>query len=280
MDLLIIGVLSGLLGLAVGSFLSVVITRYPVMLQKKWRTECREYLNLPIESASKTFNLVLPRSHCPHCHTPLKARHNIPIISYCWLRGRCAYCRQKIACFYPTVELISALATVSVILHFAITWKTLAAWILTWVLIALSFIDFKTQLIPDDISLSTLWLGLFLSLFHVFITPNEAIAGALLGYGLLWITAHLFKWIRKKEGLGQGDCKMLGMLGAWLGVTAVFNILLIATVLGLIYGSVLLLMRKINRQQPIPFGPFIAIAGWLNLLLGPFLWYAIITIPS
>ena len=261
---------AAIVGLIVGSFLNVVIVRYPNMLRDQWRRECQEHLELPIDKPSHTFNLLLPRSHCPHCHTPLKPWHNIPLLSFLFLGGRCAHCKHKISYLYPTVEFISGVLTVLVVWHFLLTWNMLAALVLTWALITLCFIDLKTQLLPDNITLPILWLGLFLSLFNVFTSPFQAITGAIFGYGVLWITATLFKWVRKKEGMGHGDFKMLGMLGAWFGIPMTLNILFVAVILGLLAAVLLIFAKKIRPNNPIPFGPFIALAGWVTMMAGPF----------
>lgn len=275
MNLTITIILSGIIGLIVGSFLNVVITRFPIMLEAKWKKECREFLELPSpkDKTQEAFNLLKPRSHCPYCKTPIKAIHNIPLFSYLFLRGRCAYCQSKIPLLYPTVEFITCLLTIFVVINYSVSYTALAGVILTWVLITLFFIDFRTQYIPDDLSLGTLWLGLFLSLYFVFISPREALMGAILGYGILWIVASLFRLIRKKDGMGHGDFKMLGMLGAWMGPKIVINVLLISVALGLGTAIILLATKKITFQKPIPFGPFIAIGGWLSLMFGPFLLY-------
>ena len=271
MDLTLTLIMAGILGLIVGSFLNVVIVRLPRMLETKWRKACHEFLELSTNEPTSLFNLLRPRSQCPACHTPIKIIHNIPIISYLLLGGRCAHCQQKISLRYPIVEFMTGVLTIVVALQFAVTTTALAAALLTWILIVLFFIDLNTHYIPDEISLSALWLGLFLSLYTVFITPASAIMGAMMGYGILWVVASLFKFIRKKDGMGQGDFKMLGMLGAWIGPTSVINVLLIAVILGLSTAVLLLATKKITLQRPMPFGPCIAVGGWLSLMLGPFL---------
>lgn len=271
MNLTITLIMTGIVGLIVGSFLNVVIVRLPKMLEAKWQKECHEFLESSSHTPQKTFNLLIPKSHCPHCNAPIKLKHNIPLLSYLLLRGRCAYCHKKISPLYPTVELITCLLTIAVVVHFAVSYTAFAAVLLTWVLIAIFFIDLKTQLIPDEITLTTLWLGLFLSLYYVFISPSQAILGAIVGYGILWIVASAFQLIRKKQGMGYGDFKMLGMLGAWLGPSMIINTLLIAVILGLGVALILLTTKKITAQRPIPFGPYLAIAGWLSLVFGPFL---------
>lgn len=269
-------IIAGILGLIIGSFLNVVIIRYPIMLQAKWRRECQHYLKLPVEEIKKRYNLLIPRSHCPHCKTPIKWRHNIPIISYFILLGRCASCKKKISPIYTMVEILTCVLTILTVSHFLITWEMLAALLMTWALIVLCFVDLRTQLLPDTITLTMLWLGLLLSLFNVFVSPYQAVLGAILGYGILWIAAWLYKIIRRKEGMGHGDLKMLGMLGAWFGAPMVLNVLIMAIILALIASFFLLSLRKITTKKPIPFGPFIAIAGWVSMMNGPTLLHWII----
>ncbi|WP_457766503.1 prepilin peptidase [Coxiella burnetii] len=264
------------IGLIVGSFLNVVIVRYPTLLAARWRRECQEYLNLPVEPKPK-FNLATPRSQCPRCKKTLKIRHNLPLISYLTLRARCAYCHEKISPLYPIVELLCAILSVAIVIRYQISWQALAGLLLTWVLIVLFFIDLKTQLLPDAITLPTLWFGLSLSLFYMFVSPYQAIFGAILGYGLLWITAAFYQLIRKKGGMGRGDFKMVSMLGAWFGPVIVLNVLLLAVFLGLITSFMLLALKKISVKQPIPFAPFIAVAGWISLLSGPVLIHKLIS---
>lgn len=276
MNLYLLIIFAAIIGLIIGSFLNVVIVRFPLMLEKRWRQECQEFLQLPVEPDAKKFNLLLPRSHCPHCHASIKIRHNIPVLSYLWLRGRCVACKKHISIQYPLIELLSAVTTVLVVCHFGLTWQSLTLLILTWALIVLFFIDLKKQILPDIITLTMLWLGLLLSLFYLWVTPYQAILGAIIGYGLLWITGTVYKLIRKKDGMGHGDYKMLAMLGAWVGVQMVLNILLFAVALGLITSILLLLMKKISAKNPIPFGPFIAVAAWVSLFSGPFIIHLIV----
>ena len=269
-------ILSVVIGLLIGSFLNVIIVRLPIMLEQRWRQECQDFLGLTIQSPKYKYNLSIPRSHCPHCQTTLKIRHNIPVISYLILRARCATCKKRISLQYPCVEILSAILIFFVVYHFGLSWKMLAMAILTWSLIVLSFIDLNKQILPDIITLSVLWLGLLLSLFYLFTTPEQAILGCLFGYGLLWITGTLYKIIRKKEGIGHGDYKMLAMLGAWTNVDGVLNILFLAVLSGLIISIILLILKKISAKNPIPFGPFIGIAGWVSVLTGPTIIHLIV----
>ncbi len=262
-------IIAGILGLIVGSFLNVVIIRYPIMLESKWRRECQRYLKQPIENIKKRFDLLIPRSHCPHCQTPIKWRHNIPVISYFILLGRCANCKKRISPIYTIIEVLTCILTILTVSNFLITWQMLAALIMTWVLIVLCFIDLRKQLLPDTITLPMLWLGLLFSLFSLYVTPYLSILGAILGYIILWIAAWLYKIIRKKEGMGHGDLKMLAMLGAWFGPQMVINILIMAIIFALIASLFLLSLKKITTQKPIPFGPFIAVSAWISMMTGP-----------
>lgn len=258
-------------GLVVGSFLNVVIARYPVMLQRDWRAHCLEYLKQAPEQQQPIFNLLRPRSHCPKCQQNIKAWQNVPVISYLLLGGECAFCKTKIPVMYPIVEILTTVLAVLVIQRFGLTWQALAAVIFTWVTIVLSFIDINEQILPDDLTLTLLWLGLFCNTFTLFTTPQLAIFGAIFGYFILWAVAKLFKLIRNKDGMGYGDFKMLAMIGAWLGATVLINVLLIAVIIGTIISLNLLAAKKITVQKPIPFGPFLAIGGWITMMYGPVL---------
>ncbi len=258
-----------LLGLVVGSFLNVVIYRYPIILKREWKQECHEFLNLPAEENVEPFNLIKPRSRCPQCHAPIKAWHNIPVLTYLILGGKCANCKKSISPIYPFVEILCAALTVLVFWHFGLTEKAVVATMFTWGLIVLSFIDINEQILPDTIVYILLWLGLLSSVFFMFANPNQAILGAIMGYLLLWAIAHVFKFIRKVDGMGHGDFKMLAMLGAWMGVYNILNIVIFATIAALIVGSIMMLNKKLTRQQPLSFGPFLAIGGWVTLMYGP-----------
>lgn len=263
----IVIIISILIGLIIGSFLNVVIVRYPIILETQWKRECRRYLNLPLGPKPR-FNLLLPSSHCPQCKKPIKIIHNIPVVSYLLLRGRCINCKKKISIHYILVELLAAILSVLIMIRYQVTWHSLAVLLFTYLLIVLSFIDVHKHFLPDSITLPTLWLGLFLNLFSVFVTPRKAIFGAILGYGILWIVATSYRLIRRKRGIGNGDFKMLGMIGAWLGVEAVLNTIVLAVFLGLLSSTLFLFLKKISFNNPIPFGPFIAIGGWVTLLWG------------
>ncbi len=251
-----------------GSFLNVVIYRYPLMLQREWTQECLTQLNLPRPEKTPTFNICLPNSHCVHCKKPLPFWFNIPIVSYLVLRGRCHYCKMHISIQYFLVEMLTSILSVLVILKLGFTVTALAVLILTWGLVVLSFIDFNHQFLPDAITYTLLWLGLILSTQHAFVSSTYAIYGALVGYLFLWSIAKLYILFRNKEGMGLGDCKMLAMIGAWVGLMSLVNVLIFSTVLALIVGIFLLAFKKIEQSNPIPFGPYIAIAGWSTVLYG------------
>lgn len=254
----------------IGSFLNVIIFRYPVLLNKKNHKECLEFLNILPQLPSNAFNLAHPRSHCTYCKNAISPRHNIPILSYFILKKKCKQCKKSISPIYPLVEIISALAPILILLHFGITMKSLFAIIFTWGMLVLSFIDIREKILPDIFTYSLLWLGLLLSLFSFFTIPYLAILGATIGYLTLWFIAKFFKLIRKIDGMGHGDFKMLAMLGAWVGVNNLLNIILIAAILALAVGVILILRKKMISTQPIPFGPFLAISGWLTLMYGSF----------
>ncbi len=268
---------TGVLGLIIGSFLNVVIVRYPQLLERAWRVECQQFLALPVDSFTHRFNLAWPGSHCPECKHALRLWENIPIISFLLLGGKCSQCKTKISWRYPIVELLTAILSIWVLSHFGITLATLPALLLTWGLIALSFIDLEKQILPDTLIYILLWLGLLLSLLNLFTPSFSAITGAVFGYLLIWATGWVYKLIRKREGMGLGDAKLLALFGAWLGVDSILNIIIVAVVLALLVALPLLLTKRIQHDKPIPFGPFIAIAGFLSLLYGPTLtnWIAL-----
>lgn len=257
------------LGLLVGSFLNVVIHRLPIMLERAWRRECRAYLALEgNEEPAETYNLVVPRSRCPHCAKLIGAFENIPILSYLLLRGRCSGCGTRISPRYPAVELLTAILSVAVAARFGVSVQTMAGLGLTWTLIALSFIDLDRQLLPDVITLPVLWAGLFLSLFNIFADTRSSLAGAILGYLVLWTVYQLFKLATGKEGMGHGDFKLLALLGAWLGWAEIPGIVLISSLVGALVGISMIVLARHDHRVPIPFGPFLAIAGWIALLWG------------
>ncbi len=258
-----------LLGLIVGSFLNVVIYRLPLMMQREWESECREMLGQePLEKQSEPFNLNRPRSRCPHCDHAITAIENIPVLSYLFLRGRCSDCQAKISLRYPLVEAATALLTLIVAAHFGFGWQAVAAILLTWVLITLSLIDFDVQLLPDSITLPLLWFGLLLNLNSLFTDLQSAVIGAAAGYLALWSVYQLFKLLTGKEGMGYGDFKLLALFGAWLGWQYLPQIVLISALVGAVIGISLILLLGRDRNIPIPFGPYLAVAGWVAMLWG------------
>ena len=262
------------ISLCVGSFLNVVIYRLPVMMERQWRQEAAELLSEePVStSPSEKFNLMVPRSRCPHCGHQITALENIPVISWLILKGRCKSCKSPISPRYPLVELATALLSLLVLLMLGPE-KALFAIPMTWALICLTMIDFDTQLLPDDITLPLLWAGLLVNLNGVFVPLQTAVIGAMAGYLVLWSVFWLFKLVTGKEGMGYGDFKLLAALGAWLGWTMVPLVLLLSSVVGAVIGLGYLAIRK--ESAPFAFGPYIAIAGFVALLWGqPLLsWY-------
>ncbi len=267
-------IVAGLFGLVVGSFLNVVIYRLPVMLEREWRAQCdalAENGDIQTDTTKKIadpFNLAVPRSTCPSCGHIIKAWENIPIISYLLLRAKCSKCDAHISCRYPIIEGITALLSVIVAWHFGFTWQTGAALLLTWALICLTMIDFDHYLLPDNITLPFLWAGLLLALFGIFTHPADAIIGAILGYMILWSIYWVFKLLTGKEGMGYGDFKLLALLGAWMGWQALPVIILLSSLVGAIVGISLIAFRNHDKSKPIPFGPYLAAAGWICLIWG------------
>ena len=274
-----------LLGLLVGSFLNVVIHRLPRMLERQWRAECAALAAgaagaapaaPPAPGPAAPYNLVVPRSSCPSCQAPIAAWHNIPVVSWLVLRGRCAHCAAPIGIRYPLVELLTGLLTALVAWKFGWGWPALGAMLVTWFLIAAAGIDLDHQLLPDALTLPLLWLGLLASLTGLAqpgvslpADPRSALIGAASGYGSLWSVYHLFRLATGKEGMGYGDFKLLAALGAWLGWQMLLPIILASAAVGALTGIVLILVRRHDRGVPIPFGPFLAAAGWLALMWGP-----------
>jgi len=262
--------LAGIIGLLVGSFLNVVIYRLPIMMQRGWRKECMEYLQITPEAnqAEEPFNLILPLSRCPGCNTPIKPYQNIPVISYVFLGGRCATCGCRISMRYPIIEAFTAICSFMVAWHFGYTPQAAFALLLTWSLIALTFIDVDHQLLPDSIILPMLWLGIFLSLFNVYTDAHASIIGAIAGYLALWSVFHLFKLATGKEGMGYGDFKLLALFGAWLGWQYLPIIILLSSLVGAVIGLGMIIFARHDHNIPIPFGPYLAAAGWIALLWG------------
>ncbi len=257
-----------LIGLLIGSFLNVVILRLPRMMEREWQMGAREILGLE-PAADEPLSLSRPASHCPQCRHRIRAWENIPLLSWLLLRGRCSQCGTAIPLRYPLVEGITGLLSLIVALQFGWSVELLPALLLTWALIALSGIDLDHQLLPDSITLPLLWLGLLLSLVPVFAPdPGTAIIGAAAGYLSLWAVFHAFRLVTGKEGMGYGDFKLLAALGAWLGWTALPMIILLSALVGAAAGIAMILLLGRDRQLPIPFGPYLAGAGWLALVWG------------
>ncbi|WP_374417752.1 prepilin peptidase [Stutzerimonas kunmingensis] len=259
---------AALLGLLIGSFLNVVIYRLPIMMQREWRAQALEYLECPPEQISERFNLLLPSSRCPHCDHQIRAWENIPVVSWLALCGKCSSCRAPISSRYPLVELACGLLSGYVAWHFGFTWEAGAMLLLTWGLVAMSMIDIDHQLLPDSLVLPLLWLGLILNNFGLFVSLESALWGAVAGYLSLWSVYWLFKLVTGKEGMGYGDFKLLAMLGAWGGWQVLPLTILLSSVVGAVLGTILLRVQRAESSTPIPFGPYLAIAGWIALLWG------------
>lgn len=263
-------------GLLVGSFLNVVIYRLPKMMARDWQDQCREFLasdgnvaTLPSNNEKhEPFNLMVPASTCPHCGHKIRAWENVPIVSFLYLRGKCSSCKSKISPRYPTIELATGLLSVAVIYYIGINWSGLAALALTWSLIALTMIDIDTYLLPDDITLPLLWLGLIVNSFSLFTDLPSALWGAVAGYVSLWSVYKLFKLLTGKEGMGYGDFKLLAALGAWMGWQMLPQIILLSSLVGAVIGISMIVIRGRDKNIPIPFGPYLAIAGWIAFVWG------------
>ncbi len=276
MPILFIGI-SFVLALLVGSFLNVVIYRLPIMMEREWRAQCEEIAATPaVELPTGRFDLVAPRSRCTDCGQQITAMQNIPVISYLMLGGKCGNCQAPISRRYPIIELVTAVLTGIVTWRFGFGWEAAAAVLMTWTLIAVSVIDIDHQIIPDSISLPLIWVGLFLSLFNataggeiLFINARTAIIGGLAGYLSLWSIYHLFRLLTGKEGMGYGDFKLLAALGAWLGWQLLPLIILLSAAVGAVVGISLIVLKRHERSVPIPFGPYLAAAGWIAMLYGP-----------
>ncbi|MBD8603638.1 prepilin peptidase [Pseudomonas sp. CFBP 8771] len=257
-----------LLGLIIGSFLNVLIHRLPIMLDRDWITQSREMLGLPPEPKGGTYNLLLPHSECPHCAHKIRAWENIPVVSYLMLRGKCASCRAKISLRYPLLEVATGILSAFVVYHFGLSWQAGAFLLLTWGLLAMSLIDADHQLLPDVLVLPLLWLGLIVNGQGLFTNLYDALWGAVAGYLSLWLVYWVFKLITGKEGMGYGDFKLLAMLGAWGGWQILPLTILLSSLVGAVLGVLMLRMRNAQTSTPIPFGPYLAIAGWIALLWG------------
>lgn len=266
-DTAFLTVLLPLLGLVVGSFLNVVILRLPRMMEQQWRRECCEFLEQPAPDDTP-IGLARPNSCCPNCGAAIKPWHNIPVISYVLLGGRCAGCRCRISLRYPLIELTTALLSLAVALSFDAPAQMFAAVVLVWALIALTGIDIDTQLLPDSITLPLLWLGLLLNIDGVFVELEASVIGAMAGYLVLWSLYWAFKLTTGKEGMGYGDFKLLAVLGAWFGWQALPLIILLSSLVGAVIGILLIVLRRQGREVPMPFGPYLAGAGLIWLFYG------------
>ena len=263
-----------LLGLMIGSFLNVVIHRLPTMMDSEWRSQCYSFLEID-EATSKQkvehYTLSQPPSHCPKCNHPISALENIPLISFILQRGKCRHCGEPISWRYPTIELITALLSGVNAYHFGQTLESLFAQLLTWGLIALTVIDLDHQLLPDSITLPFLWIGLLISTLNnhgLFVDMHSSIIGAAIGYLSLWSIYWIFKLLTGKEGMGYGDFKLLALFGAWLGWQSLPLILILSAGVGAVVGISLILFKSHQRETPIPFGPYLASAGWIAMLWG------------
>jgi len=264
---LVFSLFAAVLGLIIGSFLNVVIHRMPIMLMRNWQQDCQNMVEQtagPI--AHEKFNLATPRSRCPHCGHAITTLENIPVVSFLWLRGKCSECRKPISLRYPFVEIFSATLAAITAWHFGFNAAGIAAVALTWLLIALAFIDIDHQLLPDVMVLPFLWVGLLLNLFNVFAPLPHAVIGAVAGYLSLWLVFHLFKLITGKEGMGYGDFKLFALFGAWLGWQSLPLIILLSSFIGAIIGISLIVFQGRDRAKPLPFGPYLAAAGWVAML--------------
>lgn len=267
-NIVVFSVCVGCIGLLMGSFLNVVIYRLPRMLMNDWRAQAREVLEMPAQNASDTFNLVWPNSSCPHCGHEIKPWENIPLVSWLFLRGKCSACQQPISIRYPLVELACGLFSAVIAWQFGVSWEALAMLVLTWGLLAMSLIDADHQILPDALVLPLLWLGLIINSFGLFTGLPDALWGAVIGYMSLWSIFWLFKLVTGKEGMGYGDFKLLALIGAWGGWQVLPLTILLSSVLGAVIGIVILRLQRNGYSNPIPFGPYLAAAGWVALIWG------------
>lgn len=265
-------------GLCIGSFINVAVYRIPKMLYFEWFTECYEFLNLQpkfYKSPKFSLNLCFPGSHCPDCKKKISILDNIPIISYCLLKAKCRNCKKKISIRYPLIEILTTVCSMVVAFKFGLQYKVGFALLLTWVLIVQAAIDVEEYIIPDEITLPILWLGLIINYFNMFVNLESAVIGAIGGYISFWSIYWIFKMITGKDGIGYGDFKLLAMLGAWLGYEQLLLIILISSAVGSCVGGTLILLKKHDKNSPIPFGPYLAMAGWIAMLWGEAIdkWY-------
>lgn len=257
-----------LTGLTVGSFLNVVIFRLPLILEKEWRQQCHDFLELKDKEKTEKLSLSSPASSCPECQHKIRFWENIPVISYIILQGQCSSCGTKISIQYPAIEIITALFSLLIAIRFGVDWKTVAALFLTWSLISLTIIDFHTQLLPDNITLPLIWLGVVANIFGLFTDLQSSVIGAIAGYLILWLVFHSFKLLTGKEGMGFGDFKLLAALGAWMGWQYLPQIIILSSLMGAVIGISMMVFLKHDKNTPIPFGPYLATAGWIALVWG------------
>lgn len=265
----------GIFGLLFGSFFNVVIYRLPKMLQADWAEQCEELLDIKHQAKSTRLSLISPGSQCPSCGHPIGAGENIPVLSYLLLRGQCRSCKSRISIRYPLIEVLTAAVFVVTAWNFGWSYTALAGIVLTGILIPLTFIDIDHQILPDNITLPGLWMGLIVNSFGLLSDLHSAVIGAISGYLFLWLVYHGFRLLTGKEGMGYGDFKLLAMLGAWLGWQSLPLVILLSASVGAVIGIVLLAMGNKSRDTPIPFGPYLCLAGWIALLRGEELvsWY-------
>lgn len=254
--------------LLIGSFLNVVIYRLPRMIEHHWSEECRVYLGLKPQTDHEKLNLWLPLSHCPQCKKKIRPWHNIPLLSYFLLKGKCAHCHARIAMRYPLVEAMTCILSVYVAWRFGVSFATVGALLFTWICICLTFIDLDCHLLPDQLTLLLLWAGLFFSLFHLYCSPSAAIIGAIAGYLIFACTQLLFGLATGKTGMGQGDFKFLAAFGAFLGWQLLPFIILLASICGILFSVSHMIVKRKFESVPLPFGPYLAVAGWIALLWG------------
>ena len=272
-NLIWLAIFIALFSLLIGSFLNVVILRFPVMMFRSWKQDCLEMdSNMPkhpaIDDLSKPFNLLKPDSHCPKCQAPVKAWQNIPLLSWVLLRGKCAGCGTPISLRYPAVEIATAILSTALLLVYPWGWQLAAMLVFTWLLISMSVIDIDHQILPDTMTLSLLWLGLLVNSQGLFTNLESAVYGAAAGYLALWSVFWIFKLVTGKEGMGYGDFKLLAALGAWLGVQSLPLIILLSSVVGAVVGIAGIIILGRDKNVPIPFGPYLAAAGWIAALWG------------
>ena len=262
-----------MIGLLVGSFLNVVIYRLPKMMERDWRMQCHEFLDMPppatAGSGFDVFNLAKPDSHCPHCKHRISALENIPVFSYLWQRGKCKHCQAPISLRYPIMECVTATLSCLVVDYYGFSWLTLALLVFTWILIVLTMIDVDHQLLPDDLTLPLLWLGLLVNIKGAVVPLPDAVLGAIGGYLVLWVVYWAFKLLTGKEGMGYGDFKLLAAIGAWTGWQMLPLVVLLSSAIGAVVGISLIVFHKHGREVPIPFGPYLAGAGLIALFWGP-----------